>query len=57
MRSSAERLLTGRGYPAVRLSADASALTREAVGELWELQAREVKEELGLRTAPPSKGP
>jgi hypothetical protein len=38
---------------AVLLSTDAAALTSEAVGELWTLQAKEFKDDLGYRTAPP----
>jgi hypothetical protein len=38
---------------AIILTTDASALTTEAVAELWTLQAREFKDDLGFQTAPP----
>lgn len=38
---------------AVLLSTDAAALTSDAASELWTLQAREFKGDLGFRTAPP----
>ncbi|HEX7176985.1 MAG TPA: hypothetical protein VF240_17130 [Pyrinomonadaceae bacterium] len=38
---------------AVLLTTDASTLTTDAIAELWTLQAREFKDDLGIKTAPP----
>jgi hypothetical protein len=38
---------------AVLLTTDASALMNEAIAELWTRQAREFKDDLGIRAAPP----